>query len=479
MAESKLPANANDHAAETRHTNEQLLLFCLMVDQAARDEVLWKVRREWFYDQQHQVIVAAIQRLDEKREPVDPVLVATELSQRGELEIAGGIAYLCQLGERYTNAGLASYHTKVVREQWIKRQAKYAGIELVGMVNDDRTLEDIVEKCEATIGAVCETAVPQTVIGVSELIKMTMADITQRAKTGKRIGTPIGFADVDAVLGGISGGETIIIAARPGDGKTSFGCCITLNLCRAGKAVLFIALETSRLEWMTRMLSIESEVDGEVIASGMASLSREDREMRQDDLMQASTRLHGFNLHLDETANQPIRAIIGNARRHKRRFGLDVLVIDYLQLIEPENKGNVPREQQVATFSRKLKQLAKELNIPIIVLAQINREVEKRQSRRPNLSDLRESGSIEQDADKVMFIYREGRTEETTNSGGTKVFIETPGVAQISIAKNRNGRTHTGIELAWIPERTTFRDSSFRQVEVATRASNAMGNRNF
>lgn len=456
-------------ADEIRRDAEQQLLCSLLMSSCARDETLWRVKAEHFRDDAHQRIFAAIKSLDDRREPVDPLLVSAELSQRGDLEAVGGDEYLTKIVQQFTDTVPvhAAYHAKLVRELWLKRQAKYGALEVIEAVNADQPLPDVLMKCEATLGAVCDIALPQTVLDIKTVLLDAMQDISDRVANGRRVGIPTGFDDLDAVLGGLVNGELTIVAARPSMGKTAFACGIALNLAEAGKSVLFFSLEMGKLELGTRLLCIASGVDSELVANGMSSLPPSDRELEHDKLLQGASRLQELKLHLDETPNQTLRAIIGLCRRHKRRHGLDCVVIDYLQLIEPEDR-KAPREQQVATISRRLKGLAKELQIPVIVLAQINRAVETRTVKKPQLSDLRESGAIEQDSDKVLFLYR-----EDYYSPGNK-----PGIAEVIVAKNRNGKTHPGIELGWIESRTTF--VSRNQIAVTNfAATNRLGCKTF
>ncbi len=448
--------------------NERLLLCCLMTSPAARDDVLWQLRRDHFYADKHQRVFDAVQTLADRNEPIEPVTVATRLAESNDLQAAGGEEYLIAIFEKLYNAAHAGYYAKLVREQSVKRQAKYAAADVIEAVNADQPLADIITKAEATLGTVCESAIPATTIDMKSLILDVMADVTARYGEQRAVGMPTGFADLDQVLIGLNGGELIVVAARPGLGKTAFAVSMALQMAHAGKSILFFSLEMGKLEIGLRLLCSESGVNAETINTGFKNVPADDLEFEHDKLMRAASVLQKLPMHLDETPAQSMRAIASIARRTKRRHGLDVLFLDYIQLVEPEDK-KAPREQQVATISRRLKALAKELGIPIIVLAQINRAVEARNNKKPMLSDLRESGAIEQDADRVLFLYREDYYSPGTNRG----------IAEVIIAKNRHGRTHPGIELGWIESRAKFVDRSEVLINRLPPSSNRLGPKTF
>lgn len=447
---------------------EMALIASVILMPSVIDEVFY-VRTDHFYADRHQKIWAVLLAIHESRTmQIDSLTVATELDRRKQLDEVGGMEYLAKVLEAVPNASHAKYYAKLVVSTWRDRQAVYGCQEVISLVSDAHDDEAVATKAEQVLVEIVDRAIPrQTIIDVRTLLLDVMADITDRVANGRQVGMPTGFEDVDAVLGGLVPSELVVIAARPSMGKTSFACCISLNLAQAGKSVLFFSLESGRLEIGTRLLCIESGVDAETVNSGMKSLTPSDREIEQDKLLQGASRLQELKLDLDETPNQPLRAITALCRRHKRRHGLDCVVIDYIQLIEPEDK-RAPREQQVATISRRLKGLAKELQVPVVVLAQINRAVEARTVKKPQLSDLRESGAIEQDADKVLFLYRANYYEPSAS----------PGIAEVIVAKNRNGRTHPGIELGWIESRTTF--VSRNQIALSNlAATNRLGAKTF
>lgn len=466
-----MPSSADTHPAPFLPPQnleaEMSLIGSVLLMPSAIDEVWW-LKPEQFYADRHEKIWAALLAMHEARKAIDGVTLAEELERRKQLAEVGDMEYLGKFLETVPNAAHAKFYAEAIKRTWLDRTAVRGCQEVVRLVSESHETGDVATKAEQVLSDIVDRAIPrQTIVDMKTLLFDVMADISDRVTNGRQVGTPTGFDDVDAVLGGLVPGELVVVAARPSMGKTSFACCVALNLAEAGKSVLVFSLEASRMELGTRLLCIGSGVDAEVVSSGMKSLTPSDREIEQDKLMQGASRIQELKLHLDETPNQTLRAIIGLCRRHKRRHGLDCVVIDYIQLIEPEDK-RIPREQQVATISRRLKGLAKELEIPVIVLAQINRAVETRTVKKPQLSDLRESGAIEQDADKVLFLYR-----EDYYSPGNK-----PGIAEVIVAKNRNGKTHPGIELGWIESRTTF--VSRNQMALSNlAATNRLGPRTF
>ena len=460
-----------DESAQVRAYNEQLLLFCLLVDKYERDNVLWRVRTEHFQDHRHQVIFDTLRSMYDRSIPIDAVLLATQLDEKGNLEECGGVAYLMTLGEMYTASSHAGYYANVVRDQWLKRQARYSAIEVVNAVNDDLPISEIVTKCESTLETICETAIPQTAIDLRTVLMDSFPEIQRRMSGKSNAGLKTGFRGLDDALGGLKGGEVVVLAARPGLGKSSLAMNITANVAGSGGSVLVCSMEMSKLELSVRLLSAESGVDSNEINNGFKGTHPDDVDRLSDDVMLAAGRLTDSKMFIDDTSGQSMRYVSALARRLKRKSGLDLIVIDYLQLIEPEDRKS-PRELQVATISRRVKVLAKQLNVPVILLAQLNRDTEKRTDKRPQLSDLRESGSIEQDADKVCFLYREENPE--TNANGVQK-------CEFLIRKNRNGVSGKAIILGWNPSRTQFTDeeSVYSAVPEFEQGGNKLGSKTF
>lgn len=439
MADNKsdLPDNTS-----LRDGHERLLLMSLLMSQEARDDVLWRVQCHWFRVDAHTRIFKAIQKRNDSHLPIEPSLLAADLADTNELNLIGGLGAIDALAEDFLPSTVlhAGYYLKLVREQWIKRQAKYAAYEIAKLVEDDQPLSEIAAACEKTIGFVCETVAPQTAFDVKKTLIDAMPEL-ERRMSGKALpGISVGFREVDQVLCGLRGGQVIVVAARPGVGKSAFALNAAMAMANDGKSVMFFSMEMSSLELMVRILSSESGTAANDINDGFKGMSLNDVEYQRDKILRAASRIQDLKLFIDDTPHQTMRGIAANAKRTKRKHGLDALFLDYLQLIEPEDK-RMPREQQVATISRRTKVLAKELNVPIMLVAQVNRQNEKRDDKRPQLSDLRESGAIEADADVVGFLYRDEAT---------------PQYVDFVVRKNRSGNLHGGIKLGWIGSQTKF-----------------------
>ena len=436
--------NEAQNRMDLRDGQERLLLMALLMSQEARDENLWRIRVEWFRLESHQMILQAIQKRNDNHLPIDMQLLAADLADTNQLQAVGNVKYILSLGDDYlpSHAVHCSYYAKLVREQWIKRQAKYSAWEITQLVENDQSLKEIVEACEKTLGMVCETVTPQTSFDVRKTLIEAMPEIERRMSGQGLPGLSVGFRDIDKVIKGLRGGQVFVIAATPGVGKSALAVNMASAMAMAGKSVLFFSMEMPPLELMVRMLSAESGTDANDINEGFKGKPASDIEFLRDKIMQAASRIQDLKLFIDPTPHQPMRAIIANAKRTQRKHGLDVMFVDYLQLIHPEDQ-RIPREQQVAVISRRTKVLAMELNIPIVMIAQANRAHTKRTDKRPQLTDLRESGAIEADADIVGFLYRDEQS---------------PGFCEFIVRKNRSGEQHNGIKLGWIGSQTKFTD---------------------
>ena len=305
----------------------------------------------------------------------------------------------------------------------------------------ERPIDEVLSSAEQHIFRILEQQDGGDKISIDEILLNTWARIEQRAAcNGATTGLPTGFTDLDAKTNGFQAAELIILAARPSMGKTALVCNWADAMARTKKGVLIFSLEQSNLELAERFLCIRSQVDGNKLRSGML----DDAERHR--LMVASSELNELPLFIDDRPGRTISQIAAIARRLKRQADLGVVIVDYLQLIEPEDK-RIPREQQIAFISRRLKFIAKELSIPVVALAQLNRGVELREDKRPRLADLRESGAIEQDADMISFLHRPSAYDPE----------DRPGEAEIIIAKNRSGPTGI-VTLTWRAQYMRFED---------------------
>jgi replicative DNA helicase len=422
---------------------ERSTLGSMLRDNYVIDVVAQLITAESFYLDAHRKIFQAILDLRNKGgQPVDLVILAEELIKRGQLEDVGRAAYLAELWDAAPTAANAEYYAKIVRDKAIVRSLIHAGTEILrDAYEQNQPAEELLESAERKVLDVAQMGVTGQTITLQEAITETYRRIDDRASGKKAGGLSTGFIDLNEITAGLHDGELIIIAARPSVGKTSFALSITRNvIVDEQEPVFFVSLEQSRIELAERLLCSQARVDSHRLRKGMLSSDDMDR------LIEAGGVLRNGKLFLDDSPVQSMLRIAANARRLKLRHGIKLLVVDYLQLIEPDNRRD-SRQEQVAQISRRLKALAKELQIPLVALAQVNRSSEDRQDHRPRLADLRESGSIEQDADTVMLLHRPDRYEPGQHEGITEVII----------GKQRNGPTGE-ITLAYLKQYMRYED---------------------
>jgi replicative DNA helicase len=423
---------------------ERSVLGSMLRDNDVIDVVTQLITAESFYLDAHRKIFQAISDLRDKGgQPVDLVILAEELIKRNQMEDVGRAPYLAELWDAAPTAANAEYYAKIVRDKAIVRSLIHAGTEILrDAYQQNQPAEELLEGAERKILDVAQVGVTGQTITLEQAIAETYRRIDDRASGKQQAGgLPTGFADLDEITAGLHDGELIIIAARPSVGKTSFALGITRNIIVKEKAaVFFVSLEQSRIELAERLLCAQSRVDSHRLRKG--TLSSDD----MDRLIDAGGVLRNGKLFIDDSPVQSMLRIAANARRLKLRHGIKLLVIDYLQLIEPDNRRD-PRQEQVAQISRRLKALAKELQIPLLALAQVNRSSEDRQDHRPRLADLRESGSLEQDADTVIILHRPDRYEPGQHEG----------IIEVIIGKQRNGPTGE-ITLAYLKQFMRYED---------------------
>jgi replicative DNA helicase len=418
------------------------VLGSMLRDNGVISDVVPLLRAESFYADAHQKIYQAIVSLNDKGgQPVDVMLLAEELFQRKQIEDVGGYAYLAELWGAAPTAANAIYYAKIVRDRALVRNLIHTGTEILRDAYDQsQPAEELLEQAEKKILHLSEMGVAGQTSTLQEALQLAY-DRIDAVSTGdlSNSGIPTGYPDLDEITAGFRNEEVTIIAARPSIGKTSFALNLIRNIVLQEKLpAFFVSLEQSRMELAERLLCCHARVDSHKMRTGRLSAD----DITQ--LIQAGGELGPAKLFLDDAAGQTMLRIAANARRLKARQNLKIVVIDYLQLIEPENRRD-PRQEQVAQASRRLKFLAKELKIPVVALAQVNRSSEERQDHRPRLADLRESGSIEQDADVVMLLHRPDRYEPGQNEN----------VVEVIVGKNRNGPTGE-ITLAYIKQYMRF-----------------------
>ena len=435
---------------------EKAVLGALMLDKSAIDDVVSTLKADMFYTDAHQMIYNAIITLAKDNQPVDLLTVSDILRKEKKLEFVGGISYLAMLTHNIASAANIEYHARVVRERFVLRQL----ISICGEVSkqaydDPQDVLELLDSAETQLFNIVDGNFSRQSKEIKDVAEKAINDIIQIQKSSDGFnGVPTGLRDMDAKIGGWQNSDLIVVAARPGMGKTSFILSIARNAAiDFQKSVAIFSLEMSASQLAHRLFAIESGIPAEKISKGRLN----DDEWSQ--LMNVTQVFKTDKLIIDDTPGLSIFDLRAKCRRLKHKYDIQLVIIDYLQLMHANSdndrnkQGN--REQEIRMISQSLKELAKDLNIPVIALAQLSRAVETRStgSKIPQLSDLRESGAIEQDADQVMFIYRPeyyGFESFPDNSSSA-------GRAQIIIAKNRHGATDN-VYLRWLAQFTKFAD---------------------
>lgn len=421
---------------------EQSVLGAMLIDREAVIQVAALCTADDFYDPQHQLIYRTMLTLSNQGRPVDLVTLSADLRRTGQLESVGGMGYLSSLCDGVpTTANVESY-ALIVQHKAVLRRLQQAARQIIEDAYEAEQLEDVLGRAEAAIFDVTQRRVGKGYEHIRDALYAAYDHIEMLYnRKGGTTGVPSGFKDLDTMTSGWQPSDLIIIAARPSVGKTAF----TLNLARnaaihAGKTVAFFSLEMAKEQIALRLLSSEAVVDQHRLRTG---------QILDEDWQRLSTalsRLAQANILIDDTPNIPLHELRSRARRIQAEYGLDMIIIDYLQLMNARGSGGARsgdnRTQEVAELSRTLKALARELRCPVIALSQLSRAVEQRQDKRPLLSDLRESGAIEQDADVVMFLYRDDYYDPDS---------EKKNICEVSLAKQRNGPVGT-VELVFMKE---------------------------
>jgi len=408
---------------------ERSVLGSMLRDNVVVGDVVNIVRPEHFYTDAHQKIYQAIATLClERGQPADLVTLANYLEQEKHIQDVGGYAYLAELWDAAPTAANAEFYAKIVRDKALVRGLIHASNEILRDAYDQvQPAEEMLGAAEHKIFEIADKSVAGQTFTIHDVIKEAYDRIDDRMGKGHQAvsGLATGFVDLDEKTAGLHNSELVVLAARPSVGKTGFALNIARHIVVEEKQpVFFVSLEMARVELAERLLCSQGKVDSHRLRKGV--LSSED----MDRLLEAGSVLRKAKLFIDDSPAQTMLRINANARRLKVREGIRLVIVDYLQLIEPENRRD-PRQEQVAQISRRLKFLAKELQVPVLALAQVNRASEDRQDHRPRLADLRESGSIEADADTVLMLHRPEMYEPGQHEGTVEVII----------AKQRNGPT--------------------------------------
>ncbi len=426
---------------------EQSLLGGLLLDNDGLPAVFEILRGDEFYRESHRLIFRAIQELFERNEPADLVTVSAVLSGRNELDAVGGATYLASLVEAVPSAKNASTYARIVTEKALLRRLIQVANEISSMAyGGGKTVEDILDQAEASIFSITENRIRNSYSALKEIIRTSIESIERYQEYRDMVtGVPSHYRDLDKLTAGFQKSDLIVIAARPSMGKTALALCIARNAAvESGVPVGFFSLEMSKEQLAMRLLCAEAKVDSHKIRTGFLS------QGECAKMLTAAGAFMDVPIYIDDTPAISGLELRAKARRMMADRGLGMVVVDYLQLMRGRD-GTERREQEISEISRSLKALAKELNIPVIALAQLNRKVEERTNKRPILSDLRESGAIEQDADVIAFIYRDEVYNPQSPDKGT---------AEIIIGKQRNGPTGE-VKLSYVSTYTRFENLSF------------------
>ena len=412
---------------------EEAVLGAMMLEQNALTNVIDILKPEVFYREAHQKIFAAIHDLFANSQPVDILTVTQELKKRGELDLVGGAYTISMLTNRVASAANVEFHARIVLQKYLQRELIRISSEIIKDSYEDTTdVFDILDKAEKELFAVSETNLRRNYEDMYSLVKEAVKQIEgAKNQEGHISGIPSGFSGIDRITAGWQKSDLVVLAARPGMGKTAFMLSMARNMAvDFKKPIAIFSLEMSGVQLVTRLISSETELEADKLRRG---------QLEQYEWEQLNARINTLTdapLYIDDTPALSIFELRAKCRRLKAQHDVQLVVVDYLQLMSAGNDNRGNREQEISNISRSMKSLAKELNIPIIAISQLSRAVETRGgSKRPILSDLRESGAIEQDADMVLFIYRPEYYQITEDEKGHS----TEGLAQVIIAKHRNG----------------------------------------
>jgi replicative DNA helicase len=428
---------------------ERSVLGSLLIDPDAILRVAVFLRPEDFYRETHRLIYQAILDLHERREPADFITLSDELERRGQLAEVGGSAYLTGLINAVPTSIYAEYYGRIVERTAILRRLISAAGQIAGLAYEEaEDVDEVIDRAEEVIFGVAERRITHDLVPIRQILDEYYDRIDYLYKhRGELIGLPTGLVALDRLLGGLQRSDLIIIAGRPGTGKTSLALSIALHVTRRyGKRVAIFSMEMASEQVIQRLVSAETGIDSQRLRTG------DIREEEWPRFVQATGLLSETALYIDDTPVLSALEMRTKARRLHAEYGLDMIIVDYLQLMRGDARSE-NRVQEISAICRGLKALARELKVPVVALSQLSRAVESRHDKRPILSDLRESGSIEQDADVVLFIYRDVLYNPDT---------EKPDLAEIIVAKHRSGPTDT-ISAYFKKELTQFWDITFGQ----------------
>lgn len=429
---------------------EQAVLGAMMLEKNAVTDTIDILKTESFYDPKHQYIFGAIKELFGTSKPIDLLTVTDFLKKKGELQAAGGAVYISQLTSRVASTAHVEYHARIISEKHIKRELIRMSNEVMKEAYDDTNdVFDVLNKAEGDLFKIAENNMGKSASVMQNVVREAIEEIEKAAQNKDGIsGIPTGFYGLDKVTAGWQRSDMIVIAARPAMGKTAFVLSMARNTAvDHNMGVAIFSLEMSSVQLVKRLIASETRISAEKLRKG---------DLRDDEFQQLHTRISKLAtapLYIDDTPGISIFDLRAKCRRLKMQYDIQLVIIDYLQLMTAgASKGSGNREQEISSISRSIKEIAKELNVPIIALSQLSRSVEQRGGdKRPVLSDLRESGAIEQDADIVSFIYRPEYYGFLQDEDGNS----NAGVGEIIIAKHRNGALEN-VRLRFVKEYARF-----------------------
>ena len=440
---------------------EQAVLGAIIINSRAINDVSSILLPGDFYREAHRIVFEAMLEMSYKGSPIDMLSLSEFLRDKNLFEKVGGVAFITHLSNISPSAANATYYAKIVKDKALLRNLINAASEIADSAfagSDD--IVNLLDNAERKVLAISASHDTGSAVPVKSLLKEAIGRIEMAYEAkGGLTGLPSGFDDLDRLTSGLQPSDLILLAARPSMGKTALTLNLAANVAlRKKKSVAFFSLEMSSIQLLMRLISSESGVDSKQIQRG---------DVSPDEwaaIMGACDNLYNAPLYIDDNSNINVAELRSRARRIQSEHGLDLIIIDYLQLMQGRHTGsNDNRQQEVADISRSLKSLARELKVPVIALSQLSRSVENRQIKRPMLSDLRESGSLEQDADIVMFLYREDYYVKDT---------ENQNITELIVAKHRNGPVDT-VRLFFDKEITRFRNLAPKELEALEAISSA------
>ena len=451
---------------------EEAVLGAMMLERNAVNDAIDILKPESFYKEAHQRIFSAIQELFQQSQPIDILTVTARLRQNGELDLVGGPYYISQLTNRVASAANVEYHARIISQKHILRELIRISSETQRDAYEETTdVFDLMDKTESELFKVTQGNIRKDYESMDKLILQAIDEIEKaKGHTDGISGVPSGFTELDRVTSGWQRSDMIVIAARPGMGKTAFVLSMARNMAvMFNQAVAVFSLEMSALQLVNRLIASEAELPADKLRKG---------NLADHELQQLHTRIKKLSeapIFIDDTPALSIFELRAKARRLVGQHGVKAIIIDYLQLMTAGGEGKGNREQEISTISRSIKSIAKELNVPIIALSQLSRSVETRGGdKRPMLSDLRESGAIEQDADIVCFIYRPEYYQLTEDEKGQSLL----GIGEIIIAKHRNGSLEN-VQLRFISQFAKFDNLEAFQFQDDYAANNMTPNTDF